>query len=73
MDEWQYELAEKNENQAKERRLSQIALENAPQSHPDFDGEHCISCGDTIPQGRLDIGKIRCVDCQSILEQRNGR
>lgn len=43
----------------------------APESHPDFDGEHCIDCDTEIPQVRLNMGKIRCVDCQSELELRN--
>lgn len=43
----------------------------APESHPDFDGEHCIDCDADIPVVRLNMGKIRCVDCQSELELRN--
>lgn len=43
---------------------------NAPESHPDFDGESCIDCGDTIPDGRLKLGKIRCIHCQQVLEHR---
>jgi RNA polymerase-binding transcription factor DksA len=43
----------------------------APESHPDFDGKHCIDCGVDIPLIRLNMGKIRCVDCQSELELRN--
>ncbi len=43
---------------------------NAPESHPDFDGESCIECGDTIPEQRLAMGKIRCVTCQTHLEHR---
>lgn len=73
MDEWQYELAERTESKAKELRIAQIERENAPQSHPDFDGKHCISCGEAIPSARLAIGKIRCVDCQSIIEMKDRR
>lgn len=43
----------------------------APETHPDFDGESCIVCGETIPKIRLKMGKIRCVFCQEILEKRN--
>lgn len=43
----------------------------APERHPDFDGQHCIDCDAEIPQVRLNMGKIRCVDCQSELELRN--
>jgi RNA polymerase-binding transcription factor DksA len=43
---------------------------NAPESHPDFDGESCIECGETVPKARLNLGKIRCIDCQSAKEHR---
>jgi RNA polymerase-binding transcription factor DksA len=38
----------------------------APESHPDFDGKHCVEeeCGVKIPAARLKLGRIRCVDCQ---------
>lgn len=37
---------------------------NRPQTHPDFDGVHCLECDVEIPQKRLEAGRIRCVDCQ---------
>ncbi len=43
----------------------------APETHPDFDGETCIECGDDIPEARLAMGRIRCVYCQEILEKKN--
>ena len=43
----------------------------APEKHPDFDGESCISCGDTIPEQRLKMGRIRCVYCQEEIERKN--
>lgn len=43
---------------------------NARESHPDFDGESCIECGDIIPSPRLALGKIRCIHCQTALERR---
>jgi RNA polymerase-binding transcription factor DksA len=43
---------------------------NAPETHPDFDGETCIDCGDDIPAERLALKKIRCVHCQGIKERR---
>jgi RNA polymerase-binding transcription factor DksA len=41
----------------------------APETHPDFDGETCLDCGEDIPPARLALGKIRCVYCQSALER----
>lgn len=41
----------------------------APETHPDFDGENCVSCGGEIPLLRLNMGRIRCVHCQEKLEK----
>lgn len=30
----------------------------------------CIDCGDDIPQGRLNLGRVRCIDCQTTKEKR---
>lgn len=53
--------------QALEAHKSKVA----PESHPDFDGETCIDCGDDIPEVRLAMGRIRCVYCQELLEKKN--
>lgn len=42
---------------------------NAPETHPDFDGETCVDCGDDIPSERLAMGKVRCVRCQTARER----
>lgn len=39
-----------------------------PETHPNFDGVHCVDCDAVIPKLRLDMGRVRCVDCQSELE-----
>jgi RNA polymerase-binding transcription factor DksA len=39
-----------------------------PETHPDFDGIHCLDCDNDIPALRLQMGKIRCVHCQTALE-----
>lgn len=43
-----------------------------PETHPAFDGVHCVEedCGVDIPHARLAMGRIRCVDCQALLEKR---
>jgi len=43
----------------------------APETHPDFDGESCLDCGAEIPPARLAMFKIRCVDCQSMIEKKS--
>lgn len=44
----------------------------APETHPDFDGRHCVEeeCGAYIPDERLAAGRIRCTECQTVIEQR---
>jgi RNA polymerase-binding transcription factor DksA len=32
--------------------------------------KECEDCGDEIPIGRLDLGRIRCIACQEALERR---
>ena len=46
---------------------------SGPESHPDFDGLHCVDCEDEVPVERLAMGKIRCVSCREILESRRAR
>lgn len=29
-----------------------------PEFHEDFDGIHCVECGDEIPEGRLALQKV---------------
>ena len=46
---------------------------NRPEFHPDFDGETCVECGEDIPPERLRLRRVRCVDCQSFLEEEAAR
>jgi len=54
-------------NDAAEARVRQLA---APERHPDFDGKHCVECGDEVIKERLKLGKVRCVLCQTAKEKR---
>ncbi len=42
---------------------------NKPETHPDFDGIHCVECDEVIPKERLSLRKVRCVHCQTFLEE----
>lgn len=46
---------------------------NRPQTHPDFDGKHCVECEIVIPKLRLDAGRVRCVECQEEIENESKR
>jgi RNA polymerase-binding transcription factor DksA len=50
--------------------IEEVRRANAPETHPDFDGESCVDCGELIPKERLALGKVRCVHCQGRLELR---
>lgn len=39
-----------------------------PEFHPDFDGRHCVECGEAVPKPRLSLGKVRCLSCQERIE-----
>jgi len=71
MDEKFLEMAEAREQQLRDIGLKNAAAQMAPQTHPDFDGTHCIDCEAEIPPGRLALGRIRCVDCQEHMEKRS--
>lgn len=30
----------------------------------------CGECGEEIPEARLKLGKVRCIDCQTVRERR---
>ena len=46
---------------------------SAQETHPDFDGETCVECGDDMPPERLKLGRVRCVRCQSALEHKKNQ
>ena len=69
MDENQFEMAERLQSAQRESALILAHRAAAPQTHPDFDGEHCLACEEPINPLRLALGRMRCVDCQSRLEK----
>jgi hypothetical protein len=44
---------------------------SAPEKDARFDGEHCVeeSCEAALPRERIAMGKIRCIICQTAIEQ----
>ncbi len=35
-----------------------------------WDGETCFDCGGDIPEERIEMGRVRCVHCQSVAERK---
>jgi hypothetical protein len=72
LDEKFLEQAAQLELMARESGIA--AARHGPETSPSFDGVHCVdpACQCEIPAGRLALGKIRCVACQAIKENRRG-
>lgn len=70
-----FELTDESDRaSAIEAQFNEDALEEArrrtgPETSPDFDGQHCVDCGENIPAARLRLIKIRCIDCQTLKEK----
>lgn len=56
-----------------ESAIHAVQCLTAPQKHPDFDGENCLDCAEPIPTERLSMFKIRCVCCQTAVEEADKR
>lgn len=52
-----------------EIELAIISDINNTRKPDNFDGLHCIECGDEIPIGRLKLNKCNCISCQEIQEK----
>jgi len=65
------EIASAYEMEFTQRAIERLQNQMKPETSIDFDGKHCIECESEIPKGRLAMKKIRCVDCQTVLEKRS--
>ena len=68
------DLASEQELTSTESYIAQARAKNKPEQIQNPDGTwpetECLDCGEEIPQGRLELGKIRCIECQEFLEKR---
>jgi RNA polymerase-binding transcription factor DksA len=53
------------EEQFTDAAIEAVREKVQPESHPDFDGAHCVECEEPLPPTRLALGRIRCVACQA--------
>lgn len=56
------------EEQFTDAAIEAVREKAQPESHPDFDGAHCVECEALLPPARLALGRVRCVTCQAQLE-----
>lgn len=75
MEEQDFEMAEKMAEQERESSLAAVRNSLAPEYHEDFDPVTaiCIDCNNHVGSHRLENGRIRCYDCQTIREKKMAR
>jgi RNA polymerase-binding transcription factor DksA len=68
----QLDFAAELQDEFNKRGVEEVRKALEAEQHPGFDGVHCVEddCGTAIPQARLAMGKVRCVDCQTRKEKR---
>ena len=71
MEEKQLELADALVESERERSIARSRSQLQPQTSDNFDGKNCIDCPSEIPQARIQMGRIRCVECQTMIERRS--
>jgi RNA polymerase-binding transcription factor DksA len=64
------EMAEKMVEQEKESSMAAVRMQLEAEYHEDFDGENCVDCFNPVGSHRLQMGRIRCVHCQTIREKK---
>lgn len=64
------EMAAKLTDSMVEERIQQARVRQCdkPEFH-DWDGETCYDCGEDMPEERIEMGRVRCVHCQSKAEK----
>ncbi|MBK6403299.1 MAG: TraR/DksA C4-type zinc finger protein [Rhodocyclaceae bacterium] len=59
---------------ANESAVANARMKARPEQVRNADGTwpttECVECGELIEEARLDMGKVRCFECQSTLEKR---
>lgn len=70
MEENELEMAEKIAQNRRDEKIAEARGKVLPEYHEDFDNKHCVECGVLMVAKRLEMGRIRCVECQSVREKR---
>lgn len=57
-----------------EHSIQAVQARNKPEQVKNPDGtwphEECVDCGEDIPTPRLELGKVRCIHCQTLKEKK---
>lgn len=65
------DIASAIEAKFNESALEVARIKNLAETDSRFDGIHCLECTEEIPIERLKLDKIRCVECQTVIEKKN--
>lgn len=68
MNERDFEQAQALAERFTEANVEATLGRSGPESHPRWDGLHCVDCGGAIPE-RAKLGRVRCRDCQEDKER----
>jgi RNA polymerase-binding transcription factor DksA len=64
------EFAERLQLAQVEEKIAQARVRQCDESRfTGWDGETCFDCGEEIPVQRLEMGRVRCVYCQTTAER----
>lgn len=65
------EHAERIVSSAVEERVAQARVRQCDKPQfASWDGETCFDCGDDMMEERIEMGRVRCVHCQSVAERK---
>lgn len=67
------ELEERERANAIAAHAAKLKPEQVRDAAGNWETEDCIDCGEPIGEARLQMGKVRCIECQEQLEDRRKR
>ncbi len=62
------DMASQLQEQQNEQAIDRMRAIPKVQTHPDFDGAHCVECEVDMPAERLAAGRVRCTACETVVE-----
>lgn len=70
LDDKTLEMAERLANSVVEERVQAARTRQCDKvEFRGWDGETCFDCGEDMPEERIEMGRVRCVPCQSKAER----
>lgn len=67
------DYAQRMNDAAVAQAMRKAAAEQVQNPDGSWPVTECVDCGIDIEPGRIQLGKVRCLTCQEVLEKRNWR